>query len=59
MAILFYPITFEGRRGTKDEFAIITFNLVLSSAALAELAESVPVHSLCPVGLSLLNQKTL
>ena len=78
-SILNYPIILEGRRGTKDEFATIPFHLVLFSAALAELANSIPVHSLillspiptssvcrfvfvlslCPVGLSLLNQKTL
>ena len=74
--ILFYPITLEGRRGTTDEFATIPFHLVLFSAALVELAKSIPVHSLilsthlfclplflfpslCPVGLSLLNQKIL
>ena len=74
---LFYPITLEGRRGTTDEFATIPFHLVLFSAALVELAKSIPVHSLilsthlffclplflfpslCPVGLSLLNQKIL
>ena len=89
ISILFYPITLEGRRGTTDEFATIPFHLVLFSAALVELAKSIPVHSLilsshlffclpryclptsssvylfffflslCPVGLSLLNQKTL
>ena len=75
---LFYPITLEGRRGPTDEFATIPFHLVLFSAALVELAKSIPVHSLilsshlffclplflfflslCLVGLSLLNQKTL
>ena len=85
---LFYPITLEGRRGTTDEFATIPFHLDLFSAALVELAKSIPVHSLilsshlftllhlllftsssvclfffflslCPIGLSLLNQKTL
>ena len=62
--------------GTTDELAIIPFYLVLFSAALVELAKSIPVHylilssylffclsfflllSLCPVELSLLNQKT-
>ena len=44
--ILFYPITLEGRRGTTDEFATIPFHLVLFSAALVELANSIPVHSL-------------
>ena len=43
---LFYPITLEGRRGTTDEFATIPFHLVLFSAAVAELAKSIPVHSL-------------
>ena len=75
---LFYPITLEGRRSTTDEIATIPFHLVLFSAALVELAKSIPAHSLilssnlffclpllffflslCPVGLSLLNQKTL
>ena len=77
LSILFYPITFEGCRGTTDEFATVPFHLVLFSAALVELAKSIPVHSLIlsshlffclplffflslrPVGLSLLNQKTL
>ena len=44
--ILFYPITLEGRRGTTDEFATIPFHLGLFSAALVELAKSIPVHSL-------------
>ena len=43
---LFYPITLEGRRGTTDEFATIPFHLDLFSAALVELAKSIPVHSL-------------
>ena len=45
-SILFYPIALEGRRGTTDEFATIPFHLDLFSAALVELAKSVPVHSL-------------
>ena len=45
-SILFYPITVEGRRGTTYEFATIPFHLVLFSAALVELAKSIPVHSL-------------
>ena len=45
-ASLFYPITLEGRRGTTDEVATISFCLVLFSAALVELAKSIPVHSL-------------
>ena len=45
-SILFYPITLEGRRGTTDEFATIPFHPVLFSAALVELAKSIPVHSL-------------
>ena len=45
-SILFYPITLEGRRGTTDEFAAIPFHLDLFSAALVELAKSIPVHSL-------------
>ena len=44
--ILFYPITLGGRRGTTDEFATIPFHLDLFSAALVELAKSIPVHSL-------------
>ena len=44
---LFYSIlTLEGCRGTTDEFATIHFHLVLFSAALVELAKSIPVHSL-------------
>ena len=46
LSILFYPITLEGRRCTKDEFATIPFHLILFSAALVELAKSIPVHSL-------------
>ena len=45
-SILFYPITLKGRRGTTDEFATIPFHLDLFSAALVELAKSIPVHSL-------------
>ena len=44
--ILFYPIILEGRRDTTDEFATIPFYLVLYSAALVELAKSIPVLSL-------------
>ena len=43
---LFYPITLEGLRGTTDKFATIPFHLDLFSAALVELAKSIPVHSL-------------
>ena len=46
ISILFHPITLEGRRGTTDEFATIPFHLVLFSAALVELAKSIPVHYL-------------
>ena len=46
ISVPFYPITLEGRRGTTDEFAIIPFHLDLFSAALVELANSIPVHSL-------------
>ena len=46
LSLLFHPITFENRRGTTDEFATTFFHLVLFSAALAELGESIPVHSL-------------
>ena len=45
-SILFYPITLEGHRGTIDEFATISFHLDLFSAALVELAKSIPVQSL-------------
>ena len=45
-SILFYPITLEGRWGTTDEFTTIPFHLDLFSAALVELAKSIPVHSL-------------
>ena len=45
-SILFYPITLGGRWGTTDEFATIPFHLDLFSAALVELAKSIPVHSL-------------
>ena len=45
-SILFYPITLEGRQGTTDEFATIPFHPDLFSAALVELAKSIPVHSL-------------
>ena len=43
-SIIFYPITLEGRRGTTDEFAKIPFHLDLFSAALGELAKSIPVY---------------
>ena len=46
---LFYSILSHnlGRSsGTTDEFATIPFHLVLFSAALVELAKSIPVHSL-------------
>ena len=45
-SILLYPITLEGSRGTTGEFAAIPFHLDLFSAALVELAKSIPVHSL-------------
>ena len=45
-SILFYPKTLEGRRDTTDEFATITSQPVLSSAALPELTKPIPVHSL-------------
>ena len=44
--ILLYSITSESRRGTTDEFTTIPFHFVLFSAALVELAKSIPVHSL-------------
>ena len=43
---LFYPITLGGRRGTTDVFSTIPFHLDMFSAALVELAKSIPVHSL-------------
>ena len=43
-SILFYPITLGGRRGITDEFATIPFHLDLFSAALGELAKSIPVQ---------------
>ena len=46
LSILFYPITLEGRGRTTDEFATFPFHLVRFSAALVELAKSIPVHSL-------------
>ena len=46
ISILFYLMTLKGRRGTTDEFATIPFHLDLFSAALVELAKSIPVHSL-------------
>ena len=45
-SILFYPITLGGRWCITDEFATIPFHLDLFSAALVELAKSIPVHSL-------------
>ena len=42
----FYPIALECRQDTTDEFATIPFHLVLFSAALVQLAKSIPVHSL-------------
>ena len=44
--ILFYSTTLEGRRGTTVELETMPFHLVLFSAALVELAKSIPVHSL-------------
>ena len=45
-SIVFYPITLEGCWSTTDEFPTIPFHVVLFSAALAELAKSIPAHSL-------------
>ena len=45
-SVLSHPITLEGRRNTTDEFPTIPFHLILFSAALVELAKSIPVHSL-------------
>ena len=44
--ILFYLISLEGNRGTTDEFVIFSFHLVLFSAALVEMTNPIPVHSL-------------
>ena len=47
--VLFYSIlshNLGGSSGTTDEFATIPFHLDLFSAALVELAKSIPVHSL-------------
>ena len=41
----------RGRRGTRDDFAAIPFHFVLFSAALVELAKSIPVHSISSVYL--------
>ena len=43
---LFYSITLEGRRGTTDEFVTIPIHPFLFSAAIVELAKSIPIHSL-------------
>ena len=46
-SIFIYFMTSEGCRGTTDEFATILFLLeLLFSAALVELAKSIPDHSL-------------
>ena len=42
---LLFPITLEGC-GVSDDFATVSFHLVLFSAALVELTKSIPVHSL-------------
>ena len=44
--IRFYPITLEGRRGATDDLhvATIPFPPVLFTAALLELAKSIPVQ---------------
>ena len=46
ISTLFYPITLEGRQGTRDEFARVPFQLDLFSASLVELAKSIPLQSL-------------
>ena len=43
---LFFPIFLEDHWGVTDDFTITSFHLVLFSAALLELAKSIPVHSL-------------
>ena len=74
-SIPFYPITLVGHLFTTDGFATIPFHLVLFTTALVELASTASVHCqlptsssvclffffllLCPVGMSLLNQRTL
>ena len=55
-SILFCPITLDGRRSTKDDFATISFRLVLFSAAIDvvhhgvswakfNLTESIPLQA--------------
>ena len=44
LSSLVYPINLHSRWGTTDDFATTPFHLVLSSAALVELAKSIP----CP-----------
>ena len=44
--LLVYPITLEGSRSTTNDFETTLFHLVLFSAALVELAKSIPVHFL-------------
>ena len=46
LSSLVYLLTLRRRWGTTDDFTTIPFHLVLSSAALVELAKSIPVHSL-------------
>ena len=43
---LFYPMALEGHWDIRNEFAIISFHLVLFSSALVELAKFIPLHSL-------------
>ena len=43
---LIHPITFPSRWGTTCDFATTPFHLVLSSAAIVELAKFIPVNSL-------------
>ena len=43
---LVYPITLNGHWGTRNDYATTPFHNIPSSAALAELAKSIPVHSL-------------
>ena len=65
-SILFYPITLEGHWGTTDEFATIPLVELAKSIPVRSLILSSHLFfchfffflSLCPVGLSLLNQKT-
>ena len=44
--LFFFPITLVYHWSIKDDITTISFHLILFSATLAELAKSIPVHSL-------------